>query len=1165
MSMITESSPIYDREADSARQFWLRALSMDSGEAMLPVNYSKKAPPAGQEPVTLTISGATFDRLTKLTTGSSYLLYVTLLTVAKICLYKYSRSNVISVGVSPLRRDGESSGAAQVLPIVDRIDERMSFRTLLLNTKETMLEAYQYQGYPLRDYAGELGIGEERSFQPQVVLVMKDIYDDITPLRSGIMLKFEMRPTEVSGEVNFDYLLYSPELIRRFINDFQNILGLALEDTATSINNLSSPTTAERRQLISGWNNTNRPFPENLCAHELFVSQASNAPDRVAIIYDDHHLSYLELNRRANQLAHYLKVGGAGPEKCIALCLERSPEVVIGILGVLKAGGVYVPLDPSDPSERLAFMMHDARATILLTEQRLAERLPSTSARVVCMDAEREKINKQGENEPADESIAENLVYVIYTSGSTGEPKGVAVQHRALVARITGLLEAYELTSADRLLQFVSPSFDAFGEEVFTALSCGASLVIDQHAVHYSVHDLFNLVERLAITTLHIPPVYWHQMVDELSSSQRQVPRPLRLFITGGESPSAEKLKKWALLTDNQSGFVNAYGPTEATITSTIYDIQMEPGRTYPRFRVPIGQPVANTEIYILDLCQETAPIGMKGELYIGGAGVARGYFGRAELIAERFVPHPFNEKIGARLYRTGDLGRYLADGNIEFIGRVDKQVKIRGYRIELEEIEAVLGAHRSVKESVVVASEDESGNKRLIGYVVGEEEVTAPSLKKFVRERVPDYMLPEAIILLEEMPITANGKIDRKRLSSMPLQPLLKEVGRQAEQEYLGARTPAEEILVGIFEKVLKLDRIGVRDNFFEIGGHSLLATQVVSQIRNVFGVEMSARSIFEDATVESLARSIEEAMGAGVRDGAPPLVRVDRDGREGGGYPLSFAQQRLWFLDQLAPDSSFYNCPAAVRLEGRLDLEALERVINEIIRRHEALRTRFAVEAGEPIQVIDEWKPRKLEQTDLTNMTSEEKAEEVGRIMREETGRGFDLSQGPLLRVKVLKLEEERHVLLYTMHHIISDGWSAGILNKEVGALYSAYTAGKPSPLSDLPIQYGDFAVWQRAWLQGEVLERQLSYWREQLAGVTPLELPFDFPRPALAEYRGANLNFELSEELTRELQALSRREEATMFMTLLAAFQLLLAHAAPPGQRSGAGRLCSSRFAV
>ena len=611
---------------------------------------------------------------------------------------------------------------------------------------------------------------------------------------------------------------------------------------------------------------------------------------------------------------------------------------------------------------------------------------------------------------------------------------------------------------------------------------------------------------------------------------------PHRYLILGGEALSYELLER---IREQGASceVINHYGPTETTIGSLTTRLRNEEDRWRRRATAPIGRPIANTDIYILDRELEPVPVGVRGELYISGGGVARGYWGRPEQTAERFIPNLLGAKSGERLYRTGDVCRYLPDGKVEFVGRVDDQVKIRGYRIELGEIEAVLGEHRTVKQSVVVASEDERGDRRLIGYVVGEE-ADAAELKKYVRERLPEYMVPEAIVALEEIPITANGKVDRKRL------PGVEGAGRRSEEVYAAPRTPVEEMIVGIFEDVLKVGRVGREDNFFEIGGHSLLATQVISRVRNAFGVEIGVGSIFEAATAGGLAGKIEEAMRSKADDGPPPLVRAPREGKRGARFPLSFAQQRLWFLNQLLPNNPFYNSPRAVKLEGRLDLESLERVINEIVRRHETLRTRFEVEDGVPMQVIDEWEPRRLEVTNLTNLNREEREEEARRIASEEAATGFDLSRGPLLRVKVLKLEEEQHVALFTLHHIVSDGWSTGILTGEIETLYHAYTLGQDSPLKELPIQYADYAVWQRNWLQGEALERRLNYWREQLAGLEPLELPTDYPRPKVATYRGASLKFELSAELTQELQALSRREGVTLFMTLLAAFHVLLA---------------------
>ena len=1133
MSLVTESYPIDDRKTDFARQYWLRVLSTDSWNSIIPMSYSEAANGTVEEPLPLTITGVTFERLVKLTAGSPLLLYVTLLAGVKTCLYKYSRTNLIVVGGGPRRAESESSGTDSPLAIIDQFEENLSFRSLLLNIKDSVIEAHQCQDYPLSAFADDVEIGEGRQFWPQVSVVVKDFHGDIPPLRSGISLRFQKLLTEVSGTVDFDRRLFDPDIVQRFIDDFLSILGLALQDTAIPVNELTALTPTERRQLISEWNNTSRPSPENHCAYELFVSQASNTPDAVAIICDDQYLTYLELNRRANKLAHYLKIAGIGPEKRVALFLERGLEMVVGVLGALKAGGVYVPLDPAYPPERLEYLINDAQVSILLTQQRLLKRLPSVEARVVDLDSVEERISELSEGSTERELAAENLAYVIYTSGSTGKPKGVAVHHQALVERIVALIEAYALAPTDRLLQFVSPSFDAFGEEVFTTLSCGASLVIDPRSSSYMAHDLFSLVERLDITVLHIPPAYWHQLVDELSRSRRLVSRQLRLFITGGESPSVEKLKKWAVMTDGRSRFVNAYGPTEATITSMVYEPRMDPNQIYLQTGVPIGRPIANTQIYILDNDQEVAQMGGKGEIYIGGAGIARGYLGQPDLSAEKFIPHPFSEEAGARLYRTGDVGRYLLDGNIEFIGRVDDQVKLRGYRIELGEIEAMLNAHQSVRQSAVVVNEDERGRKHLCGYVVGGKEATAQLLKGYLKGCVPEYMVPEVIIKLAEMPLTTNGKIDRKRL------PLMEDASRQKGSLYVGARKPMEEILIGIFEGILKLDRIGVHDNFFENGGDSLLAIQVVSRVRDIFGVEIGFRAIFEDTTVAGLARRIEEAIGTGDKEAPPPLVRASEEERQW----LSFSQQRLWFLTHFEKASEAYHITSGLRLSGDLDRVALRHALDRIVARHEALRTTFSQLDGRPIQLIGPPDAGfSLLEDDLS--LEEDPDSELHRLFLKEATVAFDLETGPLIRGRLVEMSEEEHALILTMHHIVSDGWSMGILFNELSALYRGYVEGAEEALPELGAQYADYAAWQRRWLSGEVLMRQAEYWKGALRGAPVLlELPTDRPRPVQQDYAGEVVEVELDEELVRGLKALSQRQGATLYMTLLSGWGGLL----------------------
>src|SRR5579863_9741478 len=537
-----------------------------------------------------------------------------------------------------------------------------------------------------------------------------------------------------------------------------------------------------------------------------------------------------------------------------------------------------------------------------------------------------------------------------------------------------------------------------------------------------------------------------------------------------------------------------------------------------------IGRPIWNTRAYVLDGGMEPAPVGIWGELYLGGAGLARGYVGRGDLTAERFVPDALSGEAGGRLYRSGDVARWDEEGRLEYQGRKDQQVKIRGFRIELGEVEAVLASHAGVKEAVVVAREERGGGKRLVGYVVREGEQGAElsgELRKYVQGKLPEYMVPSVVVVLEKLPLTVNGKVDRKQLP----EPEAREQGG----EYVGPRNATEEIVAGIWEEVLGLERVGVEENFFELGGHSLLATQVVSRVREALGVEVGLRRLFEEPTVAGLAR------GAGQAERSQS--GVVKKGRRGERTELSYAQQRLWFLDQLRPGNAFYNMPAAVRLKGELAVEALERGIGEVVRRHEVLRTRYVSQQGRAWQQVEEWGGWKLE---VEAVGSEEEARERAR---EEAGRAFDLEQGPVLRTRLLRLDEQDHVLLVTVHHIAADGWSIGVLIGELGRLYEAYRRGEESPLAELEVQYGDYAEWQREWLKGEVREQQLGYWRKQLAGVKGTELPADRARPGVQSYAGASHSVRLSGELSGKLKELSRREGVTLYMTLLAALQALL----------------------
>ena len=674
------------------------------------------------------------------------------------------------------------------------------------------------------------------------------------------------------------------------------------------------------------------------------------------------------------------------------------------------------------------------------------------------------------------------------------------------------------------MLQFSSLNFDASFHELFLTWASGGTIVLitleqqrDPHLLSKEIRD--NSVERL-----NLPAAVIDVVLEELTAVGWGAVR--ELISTAEQMQIAPRW--WGKLEQEGCAVWNHYGPSESHVITAW---QAWSGALGGLERPPIGKPIANCRTYVLDRGLQPAPVGVVGELYLGGIGIARGYLNRPEQTAERFAPDPHSRCGGERVYRTGDVARYLDDGNIEYLGRIDHQVKIRGYRVELGEVEVALRQQSGIEDAVVVMREGPSGDKRLVGYVVGAGEVSGRQLREYLQGKLPEYMVPGAFVALKEFPLTPNGKVDRRALPGPEF--------AASEQEYVAPRGAVEEIVAGIFAQALKRERAGIRDNFFEQGGHSLLATQVISRLKVAFEVELPLRALFESPTVEGLARRVESAVRQGQAPTAPELRRADR----GRSLPLSFAQQRLWFIDQLEPESALYNMPAALRMEGELDVGALERSLQEIVRRHEALRTSFSASAGEPAQVISEDWRIELPLIDLRHLPADERMKAAEGLAGEEAARPFDLSRGPLLRCRLLRLSEQDHALVVNLHHIVSDGWSEGILIRELTALYEAYSRGEQSPLAELEVQYADFAVWQREWLTGEVLEQQLGYWRIQLAGLEPLNLPTDHPRPAVTSHRGGVVPFSLSAELTGQLTALSQREGATLFMTLLAAFQALL----------------------
>ncbi|HEU4562037.1 MAG TPA: amino acid adenylation domain-containing protein, partial [Longimicrobium sp.] len=890
---------------------------------------------------------------------------------------------------------------------------------------------------------------------------------------------------------------------------------------------------AERRQVVEEWNRTQAEVPADRCIHELFEVQAARTPGAVAVRFEEESLTYAELNEHANRLAHHLVRRGVGPEVRVGLCLERSLEMVVAILAVLKAGGAYVPLDPGYPAERLAFILADSATSVLLTREALRGVLPALEGvEVVSLDGAAEEIAAESAQNPQSGAGPDSLAYVIYTSGSTGHPKGALIEHRN-VARLFAATEAgFGFRESDVWTLFHSYAFDFSVWEIWGALLYGGRLVVVPWSVSRDPAAFRQLLARERVTVLSQTPSAFRALA-EVDEGEAEPLQALRTVVFGGEALQYESLRGWLdRYGPKRPRLVNMYGITETTVHVTWHTVTGRELKDAGAGSV-MGRAIPDLHAYVLDPAGNPSPVGVSGELYVGGAGLARGYLGRPGLTAQRFVPDPFSGEAGARLYRSGDLARWKGDGTLEYLGRIDQQVKIRGFRIELGEIESVLLAQPGVASAAVIVRGEESDAELVAYLVVAGGMPSSAELRDALKRHLPEYMVPAAFVAIDRIPLTANGKLDRRAL------PAPKAAAVGAEDGYVAPRTPVEEVLAAIWCEVLRRDRVGAGDDFFAVGGHSLRATQVVSRVREVFDVELPLRAIFEAPTLAELAARLEEIRRAGVPV-LPPVVPVERRGA----LPLSFAQERLWFLDRLEPGSATYNMPQARRLGGALDETALQRSLSEIVRRHQALRTTFTEVDGSPVQVITPFDGFALPVKDLSDLSEGDREAAVRRRASEEAARPFDLSAGPLFRAALLRLNAEDHVLLLSMHHIVSDGWSMGVLFRELSALYAAYREGGESPLPELPVQYADYAVWQREELAGEMLDRQLAYWKERLTGAPELlELPTDSSHPPVQTFRGATVPVELSPELLERLQALGRSEGATLYMTLLGAFQVLL----------------------
>ncbi|MET0400642.1 MAG: amino acid adenylation domain-containing protein, partial [Longimicrobiaceae bacterium] len=1135
--------------------FWRERLAGAPPLLEIPTDRPRRA---GQSALAathhFTLSPELSRRLRELSRREGATLFMTLLAGWQALLGRHAGQDDVVVG-TPVAGRGRRETEGLIGFFVNTLALRAhlaapTWSGLLRQVRAETLGAYDHQDLPFERLVEELGVERSLTHTPvfQAMFTLAHVAGGggdrlelgelgLEPFGEGESIaKFDLDLSFADGEEGLrGALLYVPALfdastIARMVGHLGRLLEAVAADPECRPAEVELLAPAERAQLLATGRAASAAAPAaEPCLHELFQRQAAATPNAPAVLHGAEALSYGELERRTARLATLLRDLGVGPEAPVGVCLEWSPELVAAALGVMRAGGAYLPLDPAYPPERLAYMLEDAGARVLLTRQGLLERFGSFGGRAVALDAA-----PPPEPDAAVDSLPrspspDNVAYVIYTSGSTGRPKGVAVEHRAAAAHFLAFREFMALEPADRVLAFASPGFDVALDELFPTLFAGAALVL-RDAELWSPAELLPRIAELGVTVANLTPAYWLAAAEESAGA---APAGLRLVIVGGEAVPAEGVLRWRENTGSPARLLNAYGPTETVVTATAWEVPGGFPGAFAGAVVPIGGPFGERTAYVLDAAGGLAPAGVAGELHLGGPVLARGYLGRPEGTAAAFVPDPFSTEAGARMYRTGDRARWLPGGALEFLGRTDQQIKVRGFRIETGEIEAALLDHPGVREAVVVAREDVPGRKRLVAYVVPEAgaEPPADDLKAGLASRLPEYMVPAAFVTLAQLPLSVSGKVDRRALPAP-------EFGA-GEDRYVAPRTPAEEVLAGIWSEVLGVERVGVEEGFFELGGHSLLATQVVSRARRAFGVEVPLRALFEAPTVAGLAGRIDELRGTGAMT-APPMERVPRTGP----LPLSFAQQRLWVVDRLEPGSAAYNMPFALRLRGALDVAALRASLDALVARHETLRTTFSEQGGVPVQVIHPAAPVAPRELDLRGLPEAQRMAEAGRLASEEALRPFDLAHGPLLRSTLLRLGEDDHVLLFTLHHVVSDGWSIDVLVREVSALYGAFSRGEEAHLPDLPVQYADFAVWQRAWLAGEVLEEQIGFWKEALGGAPPLlEIPTDHPRAPGKSPLAASHRFALSPELSEGLRTLSRREGATLFMTLLAGWQALL----------------------
>ncbi|WP_283181065.1 non-ribosomal peptide synthetase [Pseudomonas svalbardensis] len=1127
---------LQQQSAAAGEQFWKAALAPLEAPTLLAEALRPPVGTEGSEEYRVALDSRATQRLAEFARQQKVTLNTLLQAAWSLLLQRYTGQDCVVFGATVAGRSAPLPGIEEqlglfinTLPLVCAIKPDQTVSQWLGELQGLNLAMRDFEHVPLYDIQGWAGQQGSALFDSLLVFENFPVAEALKqgapaglsfgnlhnherthyPLTLGIELG-----EGLSLDFSYDAARFSAAQVAELSANLQHLLTqlVALPDAALGALELLD--VDGKAVVLAVSQPATVQLSTTLLVHEQIADQAATTPDAMALQVDGQSLSYAQLNTQANRLAHRLIDNGAGPGKRVGLALRRGPQLIVSLLAVLKTGAAYVPLDPKYPAERLAYMIDDSRLDVLLCESGLLENVPGVRRLGLGDSAD------YPDSDPQNHALADNLAYIIYTSGSTGQPKGVAIAHAALREFCQTAADYSLLSASDRVLQFATFSFDGFVEQCFPALCVGATLIMRGDDL-WDADRLAAEIVQQGVTVADLPATYWYLLARECASGVVRNLGELRQVHVGGEAMSVEGLRLWHQACLSHVRLLNTYGPTEATVVSSVHECHIEDASD--AFGIPIGRAIAGRALYVLDAAGQLLPNGGVGELCIGApTSLAQSYFDRPALTAERFLPDPFAREPGARLYRSGDLARYNAEGNLEYVGRIDHQVKIRGFRIEMGEIEACLQAREDVREAAVIAQD----GTQLVAYVVANGAVVSETeylegLKVVLRQSLPEYMVPNHLILLAKLPLNNNGKLDRKALPRA-------EAG-DAQRDFVAPTEGLETQLALIWQEVLQVERVGRDDNFFELGGHSLLVLQVISRVRQQLQLELSVSSLFSAA---NLAEFAERAALANI-SGQPVLLRATVDQPQ----ILSYAQQRQWILWQLDPQSSAYNIPAALRLKGSLNREALREAFAHLQARHQTLRTTFEQDGQQARPVLHDNLALQLDERTLDQSS-------IDNAVAEEISRPFDLRNGPLWRVLLLQVNTDEHVLVLTVHHIAADGWSMQVMVDEFSALYQAAVEGKAANLSSLPVNYSDYARWQRDWLEAGEGARQLAWWREQLDGSqAPLELPSELTRPARRTERGASLVLNVDRGLLAGLRQRAQEQQVTLFMLLLASFQTLL----------------------